>query len=88
MEATYSFRHYSQDTLVWCITSDLQPHQQCAAIIQRLGGADRELARQMTPAEMINGGLVEGNPVDPVTLLFHGLHQRFAPLQEETRLSA
>ena len=88
LEATYSFRNYAQDTLIWCITSDLQPHQQCAAIIQRLGGAARELSRQMTPAEMMNGGVVDGNPVDPVTLLFHGLQERFAPLTEETRLAA
>ena len=42
----------------------------------------------MTPAEMMNGGQVDGNRVDPVTLLFHGLQQRFAPLQEESRLAA
>jgi len=42
----------------------------------------------MTPAEMMNGGVVNGAPVDAITLLFHGLQQRFAPLQEETRLAA
>ena len=88
MEATYSFRDYAQDTLVWCITTDLQPHQQCAAIVQRLGGAARVLSRQMTPVEMMQGGMINGQAVDPVTLLFHALQQRFAPLQEETRLAA
>ena len=88
MESTYSFRNYAQDTLLWCITSSLQPEQQCSAIIQRLSGAARELARQMTPAEMMYGGMIDGNPVDPVTLLFHGMQERFAPLQDETRLAA
>ena len=46
------------------------------------------LARQMTPDELMNGGQVNGVMVDPVTLLFHGLQQRFAPLGEETRLAS
>ena len=88
LEATYSFRTYAQDTLIWCITTDMQPAQQCAAIIQRLGGAARDLARAMQPNEMMNGGQVNGVRVDPVTLLFNGLQERFAPLQEESRLAA
>jgi hypothetical protein len=68
--------------------SDMQPHQQCAAIIQRLGGEARELARLMTPQELMNGGQLNGNAVDPVTLLFHALQTRFGPLEEETRMTA
>ncbi len=68
--------------------SDMQPHQQCASIIQRLGGEARELARLMTPQELMNGGQLNGNAVDPVTLLFHALQTRFGPLEEETRMTA
>ena len=62
--------------------------QQCAAIILQLGGAARELARSLTPNEVFNGGIVNGVLVDPVTYLLHGLQQRFAPLDEESRLRA
>ena len=38
-EATYSFRAYLTDMTIWMMMTDLQPHQQCASIISRLGGA-------------------------------------------------
>ena len=38
---------------------DLAPHQQVAAIILRLGGAARELARTLTPEGLVFGGLRE-----------------------------
>ena len=67
--------------------TDLQPHQQCAAIIMRLGGAAREMARMITPQEMAMGGLINGNAVDPVTYLLGSLYARFATLEEESRLN-
>ena len=42
----------------------------------------------MSPQELTQGGVVGGVVVDPVTLLFHALQTRFAPLGEETRLAA
>ena len=53
----------------WVMLTDLQPHQQCAALIMRLGGSAREMARMITPQEMYNGGSFEpgGEIVDPVT---------------------
>ena len=87
-ETTYSFEHYSQDVLLWTMVTDLQPYQQCAALISRLRGGARELARHMQANEMLNGGIVNGVQVDSVTLLFHALQQRYAPMSEETRLVA
>ena len=40
-EGTYSFRSYLTDIPIWIMLTDLQPHQQCAAIVMRLGGAER-----------------------------------------------
>ena len=40
----YSFRAYMTDMSLRILLTDLQPHQQCAAIIMRLGGAAREAA--------------------------------------------
>ena len=44
-EQNYSFRAYMTDISIWILLTDLQPHQQAAAIVMRLGGAARELAR-------------------------------------------
>jgi len=86
-ESSYSFRAYMTDISIWIMLTDLQPHQQCAAIIMRLGGAAREMARQITPQEMMQGGVQNGVLVDPVTYLLGALHARFSALEEESRLT-
>ena len=83
-----SFRSWTQDLMLWTISSDLQPHQQCALIISQLGGAARDVARTLTPNEVYAGGFVNGQQVDPITYLLHELSQRFAPLDDELRLRA
>ena len=40
----------------------------------------------MNPVDLNQGGMINGQLVDPVTLLFHALRLRFGPLTEETRL--
>ena len=87
MEPQYSFRAYMTDISLWVLLTDLQPHQQCAAIIMRLGGAAREMARMITPQEMVNGGMRNGVQVDPVTYLLGAIHARFAALEEESRIT-
>ena len=44
-ENTSPFRAYMTDLSLWIMLTDLQPHQQCAAIIIRLGGAAREFTK-------------------------------------------
>ena len=75
------------DLSLWIMLTDLQPHQQCAAIIMRLGGAAREMARMITPQEMVLGGVRNGVALDPVTYLLGAPHNRFAALEEESRLA-
>ena len=87
MESSYSFRAYMTDLSLWIMLTDLLPHQQTAAIILRLGGAAKEMARMISPQEMVNGGAINGVQVDLVTYLLAGLHTRFAALEEESRLS-
>ena len=87
-ESTYSFRAYLTDLSMWVLLTDLQPQQQAAAIVMRLQGGAREFARMITPQELMNGGLHNGVMVDPVTYVIAGLHARFSPLEEESRLSA
>ena len=69
--------------------TDLAPYQQVASVILRLSGAAKELARTLTPNEIMNGGISPtGVQLDPLSYLVVGLHARFAPLGEETRLQA
>ena len=88
-EHQYPFRSYMTDVSLWMVLTDLQPHQQCAAIVARLGGAARDLARMLTPQEIMHGGQLQpGGPVvDPVTYLLGSLHTRFSALEEESRMT-
>ena len=87
-EHGYSYRAYMTDLSIWTLLTDLQPHQQAAAIIMRLQGTAREFARMIQPQEIMHGGIQNGVHVDPVTYILAGLHARFSPLEEESRLSA
>ena len=88
LENALPFRTWLQDLLLWTITSDLEPHRQAAAIISQLGGAARDLARTLTPQEIFNGGVINGQHLDPVSFLIHGLSTRFSPLDDEIRIRA
>ena len=57
-------------------------------MISHLAGPARELARQVTPAELFNGGMSTGRQLDPVSYLVQGLANRFAPSDDESRLRA
>ena len=87
-EQHYSFRDWCQDLQLWLMLTDLQPAQQAAAIVMRLGGAARELVRSTTPDEILNGGQINGVQVDPITYIVAGLQQMFAMLDDEHRLAA
>ena len=87
-EDQYSFEDYCHDIQLWTLMTDLQPYQQCAAILQRLKGSAKILGRHMQTHELLHGGIVNGVQVDSVTLLIHALQQRYAPMQEESRLVA
>ena len=87
-EHHYSFRSYMTNLTLWIMLTDLQPHQQCAAVITRLDGTARAIGRMMTTFEITQGGVVNGVMVDPVTYLTHALHQRFSNLEEEGRLQS
>jgi hypothetical protein len=66
----------------------MDPGQQTAAIINRLEGEARSVARELSYAEITTGGTVNGVAVDPVTYLLSHIAALFAPLGEESRLTA
>ena len=74
-EASYSFRAWRQYISLLAILADLEPHQQVAAIVMRLGGAAREMARGITPQELAAGGAINGVQYDPVAYIVFGLQQ-------------
>ena len=86
MERTYSFRTYVIDVMHWVMLTDLQPHQQAAAILMRLTGSARELALTMTGDEILNGGVYEGLLYDPVSYILARLGDLWQ-LEEATRLA-
>ena len=88
-ERSYTWRDYVRDIGIWCMMTDLQPHQQCAALISRLQGHAREIA-QLIPARDIALGvfLEDGTYVDPVSNLMAQLSSRFAPYEDEERNEA
>jgi hypothetical protein len=43
------------DVSLWIMLTDWQAHQQHAAVVTRLGGSAREMARVITPQEILHG---------------------------------
>ena len=88
MKQECSFRRWCQNLQLWLQLTELQPHQQVAAIILRLDGTARECADMLTTEERHQGGYVGDQYLGPLEYLLYGLSRRFAPLEEETRLRA
>ncbi len=68
-DTSYSFRALITDVSLWIMLTDLQQHQQCAASITRFGGAAREMARMISPREILQGGMRNGVQLDLVPYL-------------------
>jgi hypothetical protein len=87
-ETTYSFRPWMADIFLWIMLTDVQAHQQRAAITMRCGGTAQAMTCMMTPEEMAMCGQRDGQQLDPVTYLLGALRRRFAALEEATRLTS
>jgi len=85
---SYSFRAYVTDLMLWIMLTDLSPPQQASAIILQLEGTAREVARTIQPNEILFGGVINGQQLDPVSYVITGLYGRFGQLEEETRIAA
>jgi hypothetical protein len=86
-DTSHRSRELITDISLWIMVTDVQPHQQCAAIITRFGGAAREMVRMISPQEKLQGGIRNGVQLDPVAYLFASLQDRFAALDVEARLA-
>ena len=83
-----SFKKWSGEILRWCIVTDLDQPRQAAAVSLQLRGSAAEFVEQMPAQALIQGGMLNGQMVDPMTFLMGHLSQRFAPLQEELRATS
>ena len=82
----YPYRAWLQDLDVWAAGTELQAEQQAPAVVQRLGGAARELARSV-PTQQLRDGRVDpltGQQVTGMTMLVQGLTRRFGQFAVET----
>jgi hypothetical protein len=68
--------------------TDLQPHQQCATIVTRLGGSTPEMARMITPQEIPCGGFRDGVQLDLESYMLAAFQGRLTALDEEARLAS
>ena len=67
----------------WSILAvDLDEGQQCASIINQLGGSARELADNLSWQDITQGGNIGGQQLGPVTFLLTQLAAHYAPFIE------
>ena len=62
--------------------------EKTALVMLSLRGAAKELSRQIPPQIIVQGGVINGTQVDPLTYLMHSLQERFGNLGEEVRVQA
>ena len=87
-QAQYPFRRWSHDVMVWSVATEGDPARKAALLCMSLRGSAQELVRTLPPAVLVQGGLVNGAAVDPLSFIMHQLAERFAALGEEVRLTA
>ena len=79
----YSYQTWMQDLLAWSLVStDLDESQQAGAIVLELSGEARSLVRNLSMQELQNCGMVNGQPVGPVSYIVSHLALRCVPLGE------
>ena len=75
--------------MVWSIlAAELDPGQQCAAILEQLEGSARTIVAAWNWQEITQGRVHNGQQLDPVSLLLLRLAEYYAPHGEERRINA
>jgi len=75
-----------QDLDVWAAGTELQAELQAPAVVQRLGGAARDLARAVPTNQLRDGRTdpITGTVTSGLTMLVTGLERRFGQFAVET----
>jgi hypothetical protein len=68
---------FQRDVLLWSIANgDIEPHRQAALLLQQLKGGARDLTRDFPVNVILNGAVIDGNPVDAVIYIMRILADR------------
>eukprot|EP00928_Gymnodinium_smaydae_P086384 TRINITY_DN7046_c0_g1_i1.p1 TRINITY_DN7046_c0_g1~~TRINITY_DN7046_c0_g1_i1.p1 ORF type:complete len:308 (-),score=45.25 TRINITY_DN7046_c0_g1_i1:616-1539(-) len=93
-ESVYPYRLWQADVILWSLGTDVEERRKAPLIVLALGGAARDLAREIPLNILANGAVADlGDGAGPqqlsgVTYLLNGLSRRFAPLPEEGNVRA
>ena len=85
---TYPFRDWASDLLAWSIASPIDERRKAAAVRCRLQGPAKTGARSLPPQALVNGGVVGGRQLSPMSFLMHSIAAQWGDLGEETALFA
>ena len=82
----YPFRVWMQDIDIWSAGTELQQEQLAPAVVQKLGGAARAIAREVPAMELRDGRYIAttGAQETGLTLLMRGFARRFGAFAVET----
>ena len=86
MEHHLSFRHWMMELSIWCSCTELPPERRGGAVVMRLGGVARIMARQI-PTEVLQNGYPQQG-ISGVAVIVRLLAGKYAPLEEETQMRA
>ena len=76
-QARVPFQKRARKVVIWPVAnSDFNEFRQAGYVSSRLTGAAREYVDEWPPAVLIQGGLINGNPVPPMTFLTRSLAER------------
>ena len=91
----YSLRTYERDLILWSASSEVDPVRMGPLVALRLGGSAKILAREMD-INILAGGMDIPDPnggqglvhISGVEFLLRQLQRRYAPLDQETQITA
>eukprot|EP00971_Amphidinium_carterae_P227043 4503581-Amphidinium_carterae.1 len=93
-ETRCSFRQWYRDVSLWSAATDVPVQAQAAAICMRLGGAAKELTKEVEMNILQNGMMVDlgdgqgQRHLNGVAVVLRGLSRRFAPAEGEQSVRA
>eukprot|EP00974_Lingulodinium_polyedra_P013016 1263203-Lingulodinium_polyedra.AAC.1 len=64
MESSYSFRHWTRDIAMWCLSADIAEAKQAPAIVLQFRGAARDVVQDIDINQLARGGRLLVNGVE------------------------
>eukprot|EP00974_Lingulodinium_polyedra_P078569 7608724-Lingulodinium_polyedra.AAC.1 len=64
MESSYSFRRWTRDIALWCLSIDIAEPRQVPVIVLRFRGAARDVAQDIEIGQFTHGGRLLANGVE------------------------